>query len=204
MSQEVIRFPNNVEIGKFYIVPCVKNMNGHYIPINSYLHDDKKLIGATFKHWHIDWRFVSDSFWQSEVGWYNERTARAKSSREGGIPIALMDKSKATHESTTAISENIFYKKRKCKRPYSVYSFFEDHKTFPAKWVETLSNHFCGSKLKQDGDKLICPHKGILIDKNCKDADGNYVCPGHLLRFNPKTLMCIKNKNKTNAKNRFN
>lgn len=198
VASEVIYFPENPEIGNFYKVPCVKNLKGEYVPINSYLHEDKKIIGVDFKHWHIDWRFVSVSFWKSEVEWYMNNTTKNRSFREGGIPMVLAKPNGEINfdynDNTTTFSTQIFYKKRKYKRDYGVRNFFQENKSLPSSWMIKMSELFCGSKLKKDGNKLICPHKGVVIDKNCKDKNGNYICPGHMLRFNPDTLECVRAK----------
>ena len=207
---EEIKFPKNVEVGKFYIVPCVwqqKGMRyasqkmGRYIPVNSHLHEDKKVIGADFLHWHIDWRFVETRLWKQRIegGYENGFYDPAYKATEGKLEVAnviIYHKDAYRHYSNGTDDKMIYYRRLKCKRPYMVKTFFEnDIFRQPAKsWVFSLSEKFCNSQLKKDGDRLICPHKGIAIDKNCKDKDGNYICPGHLLRFNPDTLQVIPNR----------
>lgn len=193
MAQKVIRFPENVMVGKFYTVPCVKNAKGEFIPISSYLHEDKKVINVPHKHWHIDWRFVSKEVWAEEIGSF-DKDYRGK--REAGIALFLISKQNhgEWNPHTTTFYKKVHYVLRKCIRKYRAAKFYDIKRPEYYLWPQKLSEVFCGSKLKQKGDTLICPHKGVLIDKNCKDKEGNYVCPGHLLRFNPSTLTCLKNE----------
>lgn len=196
-KNEQILFPVNVEVGKYYTVPCVKVISGIYLAISSYLHNDKKIIGIGFDHWHIDWRFVSENVWQSECV-NSKYSSYGSIVREVGIPVVYNDDPEQNtlqgynHPITSTYDKTVYYKRLLCKREYSAGQFFELKSLPDNNWVPKMQKHFCGSKLKREGDKLICPHKGILIDKKCKDKEGNYVCPGHLLRFNPETLECIK------------
>lgn len=191
MPEEVIIFPINVELGKFYKVPCILNLAGGLVPINSYLHNDKKIIGVDFRHWHIDWRFVNAKFYQQELVGRNETWPI--SAREVGFPLVYY--TIPPHDVYLKWASNttkIHYRTLKCKRNYSAGKFFTDRFDPINDFTKRMESHFRGSKLKQVDGVLICPHKGVHIDTNCKDENGNYVCPGHLLRFNPKTLKCVK------------
>lgn len=205
MSEQII-FPQNVELGKYYLVSCVLAPRGtfyaaptkdEFIPINSHLHEDKKVIGVDFKHWHIDWRFVSKRMWDAKIkggenNW-NQTQASSEGKLEVKLVVVLSGTQKGISVSRNVSDETIYYKKRKCIRPYSAPLFYEhDIHRMPKGWPQELSKVFCNSKLKKVGDSLICPHKGTHIDKNCKDTNGNYVCPSHLLRFDPITLKVVQ------------
>lgn len=189
MHEEII-FPVNVQVGKFYSVPHIKNAAGEFIPINSHLHEDKKIINFPLKHWHVDWRFLSNEIYEYE-------TSNCINSFIEGKTILCLH-----HESEIGVwlprwvtsSIQVVYLKRKCKRSYSAGNFFQENpgRVRNTNWVGELAKTFCHSKLKKVGGKLICPHKGIVIDESCKDLDGNYVCPGHLLKFNPETLQVVQ------------
>lgn len=55
------------EVGKFYMVPCIKvaldartiwmDVNG-WVPVLGPKHTDAEHLEFQFEHWHIDWRFV--------------------------------------------------------------------------------------------------------------------------------------------------
>lgn len=203
---EQIFFPENVQLGKYYLVPCVfapagsyygTLTKGEFIPINTHLHDDKKVIGASFKHWHIDWRFVSQRMWNDKVkggtNIWNAFNSESEGKLEVRNVIVFDGKQKGYHMNRNVEDETIHYKRKKCIRKYSAYLFYEhDIYRLPKGWVQELSKVFCNSKLKKVGNVLICPHKGAHIDKNCKDAEGNYICPAHLLRFDPVTLKVVQ------------
>lgn len=209
MKEERIIFPENVEVGNFYDVPHVwmdRGMEytgpkkGMFIPINTHLHDDKKVLKFKWKHWHIDWRFVSEVFWKLKIA--HETDFDGKKSSKGKLEVAnivILREDDPEKWHTNGISDpTIYYRRVKCKRQYFANTFYERDIHLHTKykhnnWLIELPKLFCNSKLKQVGSALICPHKGAHIDKNCKDTDGNYVCPAHLLRFDPVTLKCISN-----------
>jgi hypothetical protein len=194
---EVIKFPKNVIRNKYYQVPCVRIpgpsrhcKKDYFVPINSYLHEDSKIINFYWKHWHIDWRFMPNRLTTKIVDASSFEPAYM---RKIGT-IVVFDKDRTTWLSTD--DSNIYYKKIKCIQEYNANDFFDKSgltKT-NTQWITNISKCFKSAKLKQVDGELICPHKGIVIDKSCKDEHGNYVCPGHLLRFNSETHECIPNK----------
>lgn len=204
---EKIKFPKDVVVGKRYLVPCVRiggysdfGLRTSYVPINSYLHDDIKVIGFKNKHWHIDWRFVSERM-MADIKFGHGLIGLPIPVQRTGL-VVLYDKNKQFSNSTNDLT--IYYRQRVCLREYNNNECFLKNKiadNVPGKWVENLSAHFKCSKLKESDGQLICPHKGVVIDKTLIDDKGNYVCPGHLLRFNPKTLEVVpNNRTKTYSK----
>jgi hypothetical protein len=201
---ERIIFPENVEVGKFYLVPHVwigpnkaySGKNGRYVPINTHLHDDKKVINFTYTHWHIDWRFVDDSMWKAKIENAESVYRCSKGKREVANIIIFCDKGTLDIHTNSTEDATIYYRRVKCKREYRAHEFYKNdiYRSKPDQWVNQLPKAFCNSKLKEDSGNLICPHKGAHIDRNCKDEDGNYVCPAHLLRFDPITLKVVQNK----------
>lgn len=199
---EEIRFPKNPEVGKYYMVPCIRVTaalwdGDEYCPVNTHLHEDSKIIKFKYKHWHIDWRFVSRPMHKRKVVEtdFNRKDGMIKSE---AAQIIVLDEIDFNLNSTT--DHNIYYKRLKCKRQYLAGGFHGTPyyqnitNTNKENWIDCLAETFSGSKLKEINGQLICPHKGAVIDRNCKDADGNFVCPAHLLRFNPETLEAIKPK----------
>jgi hypothetical protein len=203
--KEAIRFPENVEVGKFYDVPHVwmdagrtytTESKGGFIPINTHLHSDEKLIGFKYKHWHIDWRFVDGRLWKQKIeggrnGWSAFATSEGK---QEVANVIIYDASGATGHQNTVFFDDVVYRRVKCKRHYRAGSFhdLDIHKHPVDGWVLKMPKVFCNSKLKEVDGKLICPHKGAHIDRNCKDSEGNYVCPAHLLKFDPITLKVVQ------------
>jgi hypothetical protein len=158
------------------------------------MHEDEKVIGFKIKHWHIDWRFIETSFWRSEV--FNGSRWSSIGKRETARIVCYNKSSEYVIEqglySNFTDDDKIYYRKLKCKRGYSCGEYFDyDFERDLRTWTHKLPKVFCKSKLKEKNGQLVCPHKGIIIDKNTKDKDGNYVCPGHLLRFNPDSLLVV-------------
>lgn len=197
MSNEKIKFPKNVEVGKSSLVPHVIARMGFlrkemYVPISSYLHNDKKHIKFPYDHYHIDWRFATKSVISSSI---YSRLPHTKQAAE----VIIFDQEYTNDSSHCAVSDKIFYRRVKCRRLYLAAEFFDSPsfdvlKKHQDHFVFTLPETFCNAKLKVDNGRLICPHKGVEIPKDCTDSHGNYVCPGHLLRFNPTTLQVISNR----------
>lgn len=189
---EVILFPENVQVGKFYTVPHVQNVWGEYWPINSYLHEDAKIIKFPYKHWHIDWRFVHNTLYFEECISIWEPPSFVEVKKVLNLLDGELNDEIPFDKRYTTFNPEVHYKKVKCKRNYGAAMFSTDNRKKLKGWPKDLARHFCKSKLKEVDGQLICPHKGIVIDRNCKDMDGNYVCPGHLLKFNPETLSVIQ------------
>ena len=193
MTEKII-FPENPIVGKYYQVPHVQNNLGEMIPINSYLHTDLKYIKFELPHWHIDWRFVSKELYRFFFDDFQlKRTNHSYEQLRTVICLIneeMNDKYYWDKRKTT-FDKQVHYKKVKYKRLYAISSFEKDNPEQMKQWPKNLREAFCKSKLKKVGNHLICPHKGMLIDRNCKDENGNYVCPGHLLKFDPFTLKAI-------------
>lgn len=205
---EAIKFPENVEVGKVYLVPHVRldkgtaystDDKGSFVPVNTHLHEDKKVLNFPYKHWHIDWRFVNDRLWKLHIKGGQEWPPASEGKLEVGNIIifedeALQPGTLGRKLTNSTIDSNIYYLRRKCRRVYMAPEVFKYDlpRVKPDSWLIRLPKVFCNAQLKQVSDILICPHKGAHIDKNCKDADGNYVCPAHLLRFDPITLKVVQ------------
>lgn len=203
--KHTIKFPENVEVGKFYTVPHIwmepgkaytTEKKGCFIPVNTHLHEDEKVIGFKPKHWHIDWRFVSQRLWKAKIeGGRNSWTLNAYSEGKQEVAnILVYDPPNEYQYSNSVTHTEIVYRRVKCKRLYraGIFHDFDIHKQPKNCWSFRLPKKFCNAKLKEVDGKLICPHKGAHIDKNCKDAEGNYVCPAHLLKFDPITLKVVQ------------
>jgi hypothetical protein len=159
------------KVGQFYQVPCLVVAMPFYgetvIPVIGPKHSDPEL-GATWDHYHIDWRFVP---------W---RMLRAATSKIFGSPhgrvISNDSKSLGINGS---ISGNPVMRSRKCKRlmpefpsyPKSSFTVFE------------RAQRVRCDKLK---DGHTCPHRGIDL-RPFERADGTAICPGHGLHWDLRT-----------------
>lgn len=193
-TQPAIKFPADVQIGNYYQVPCIALPDSHnlhskdcpYVPVSTHLHEDTKVIGFPHLHWHIDWRFAGRNLTGTLPKYFipDAFTAREQTGVVFHLKMGDFD-----------LPTDIHYRKLKCKRKSLAGLLIDNrHKMFVKDdWVWKLPKAFCKSKLKEMNGQLVCPHKGAIIDKNCTDKEGNYVCPAHLLRFNPQTHQVVVN-----------
>lgn len=161
-------------VGKFYDVPAVKWIacKGHkprwmppFIPLNGPEHEDSEIIGFHHRHWHIDWRFVSQK--------------RIESASYGrAIDPLLAAAARVINVSNT---DGVIYRvKRKCLRPMPL---FPSQFTSPrAPWIEELETAYEHANAKC----LKCPHRGVSL-VGAPIVNGARVCSGHGLAWNVET-----------------
>lgn len=148
------------QIGHYYSVLCAQSShfypNGslRLVPLLGPLHEDAEIINFPERHWHVDWRFVSQKAWD-HFSYLRSRLAR---------PI-----------SENNVTGQLTRHRLKCKREMPI---------FPDKsrvlWLEKLEESFQNNCLKPG---LICPHRGIPL-AGCQVENSVVVCPGHGLAWN--------------------
>lgn len=152
-------------IGKMYSVPCVENPPwknaGRWLPILGPLHEDAEIVKFEYRHYHIDWRFVSKSFFTTSTWGLPPRSPLGRVLSPDLIP---------------GFAYQIINRRMKCKRTMPEFPV-------TAPWLSELEQEFESARL---GPNLICPHRGMPIN-GCPIKDGNVVCPGHGLRWNIET-----------------
>ena len=157
------------EIGKFYDVPVAILNDVTYksaafgyhriIPIIGDKHDDLEIIGINEIHYHVDWRFVGLSLYES-----NSREYYGSIGVELGTVLSVGD----VKEMST--------RRLKCKRDFSPYPKFP-------KFIPKLQEKYKGAVAK----KGRCPHKGVDLTTIRPDSDGCVTCPLHGLKWNAST-----------------
>lgn len=178
-----MRFPKDVQIGKYYEVPHIfcedfYGVTNVFIPINTPLHDDKEYINFSTRHYHVDWRFVSKRI--HNIAAIDNSNPRFKSKAEQAFVV-------------TKFEGDIVYKTVKCKRQFSNNEFHNEWPKLYNSWPVKLQAGYCGTELKMNKDgQYVCPHKGAIIDLKYVDEHGYAVCPAHLLRFDVTTLKAIE------------
>lgn len=184
-------FPSNVEIGKYYSVPHIlckefyKGVQNVLLPINTPLHDDVDYINFSTRHYHIDWRFVSNKIYNSIILY--KRYPQLKTKNEQAYIIC-----ETNLQGDINIEGDVVYKRVKCQRQYSNINFHNEHQILYNTWPVKLQSAYCGKELKKNNaGQYVCPHKGAVIDLKYVDEFGFAVCPAHLLRFDVSTLKAI-------------
>lgn len=184
MTTPILNGP--AEIGRFYMVPCVKvnlsarswwiDANG-WVPVLGPKHADQEYLQFAQEHWHIDWRFVTDRCFKAAAGGSHHQLGRVLSNDTGD----------AYHHELTRAPE---LRRIKCKRAMPDFPIvrkllagtYADHKAIRWTRLERAQAFVC-NKLKPGN---ICPHRGIDLTPFIKE-DGTVICPGHGLRWDTKT-----------------
>lgn len=157
------------QIGKYYEVPTVHGENlgcvGHW-PVLGPKHEDREIIDFPELHYHIDWRFVGNEFYE----WMVRRGRRSPYGLGNIYSLVLVDTK--NHKLGPVI-----HRRMKCKRDFPQY---------PAgvRWIDQLYDAYAEARLTDD---LICPHRGASLASLPTDDAGCVTCPLHGLRWNLKT-----------------
>lgn len=171
-------------IGKFYSVPCLKaSVNppnfarvGEWIPVLLPEHDDKEIIGFPFRHYHLDFRFLS--VWD----WENVNRRELFASHQAAI-FHRHPANFYTFEEDLArpfYVGSVEYRKLKCKRQFAG--------SYPkTQFTKKLADHYAGS-LVVNGR---CPHKGADLF-GCSVVNGVATCPMHGLKFSAETGLMVR------------
>lgn len=160
-------------IGEKYLVPCVMYRND-WTPVLGRCHDDKEIIGFSDRHWHYDYRFVSQEEFDHYAGSYGgemkimARLVAEKDVTEGPIPKPLI-----------------------CLRrmpifPHEFIDWRGEIKEVP--YLRDLEKQFEKTKL----NCAKCPHRGFDLSQLPQNRNGDVTCPGHGLRWNAKTGELVK------------
>jgi len=158
MSDDLISKPPTglLEIGKFYLVPCLRAsekppiyaLKGEWVPVLLPEHEDAEIIGIPDRHFHLDFRFLSNR--------QNERAS---------IAYAVERQSKTGY----GFDSGITYKRKKMMRESPAPNLY-----FVASWFKTLQARYKDSCLVN----MRCPHRGIDLS-GCRPISGVITCPAH-------------------------
>jgi hypothetical protein len=158
--------PVDVEVGKFYQVPCIRRSNrehprvdseADWIPVIGPVHDDKELIGFAPLHLHRDTRFAFDTPFTFARSDALARLGRVESLEE---------------DLRWRFRYECAMKRRKCCRATDVWT--------PVKFTRPLEEAHRRCRIGPDG---LCPHRGIPLALGARLQDGSMVCAGHGLRW---------------------
>lgn len=175
---------NEVEIGRYYMVPTITRRKGcldvgvhpKIVPIIGPLHEDAALVGFKDRHWHPDRRFVTASFFEiygRNNHWGMVYTPCPSHKNPWGKPVVPEQEWPLWIESG--------HKRMKCKRLTDRFGLDSRYEIPP--WLVKMEREYKEATLRG----MICPHRGISCVGVKPEADGSVVCPGHGLAWNPKT-----------------
>lgn len=160
MLQDVRTVNEALEIGKSYLVPCVKAKDfigiytlaysGLWLPIIGTLHDDPQIALSIPLHYHPDWRFVPE-----------EVIIKLDRSRYGDFKTVVISKGEIE------ILEPVLQQREMLR-----------HFEFPSDLIKELEPLYLG---KKTGCR-ICPHRQVSLAGLTPRNDGTVICPGHGLR----------------------
>jgi hypothetical protein len=179
-------------IGQYYMVPTVFGRLQGTVknwPVIGPMHEDSEIIGFEFLHYHIDWRFVSESVMRNVARYSADKFALVLMTSKGhprwgdinpnGLPAPIM-------------------RRLKCKSGFGEYPL----RMAKIHWLSRLEDKYQDRTLKAG----ICPHRGLPLDKLPCNHKGVVTCPGHGLSWNMEsghmiryTPACAKNKGEESA-----
>jgi hypothetical protein len=173
--QRVSELQGEPEVGKFYLVPCVR-ADGVWTPVIGPRHEDKELIGFDEQHFHKDIRFMSDS--QIELGfdWAVSRTDRFITCTPEQYEMASV---------LVRIDHEPRLMPQKCRRRMPDFPLHITDNGRPA-WQAKLEDAYAGAKFCGR-----CPHRGIPLS-GLPVKDGKAICPGHGLQFEVATGKLVR------------
>jgi hypothetical protein len=157
-------------VGRYYLVPCLPNAYGSYVPVQGPEHDDKEIIGVDKLHYHYDPRFAPEWLLEDVCDW-SIYARQLIVRREEYLMISI------THSEGFEVKE----KRRKCLRRMPVFPIVI--KTNVAPWMPALEAAYKDKPLNCNR----CPHKGMPLSVDNADEKGVVVCPGHGLAWQMKT-----------------
>jgi hypothetical protein len=162
----------NPEIGKFYLVPCVRadrkrNRKRDFWPIIGPWHEDAD-IGVAEHHFHYDVRFYTKNEYHSP---YSAAELSLGDIQPRNFQTAM-------HPPAAEFTPlPIVYKRLKMQR--QMPEFPRDLAGF----IPSLERKFAKVRLKC----MTCPHRGMSLKGLPVAADGTVVCNGHGLKWNVRT-----------------
>lgn len=183
MSAPLLSEVARPEIGRFYMVPCMKVADsartiwmdvGGWVPVLGPRHIDQDHLDFPWEHYHIDWRFVGAQPWK----YANDES-----------DLNVLGRVLTNTDGKGALRGSPELRRIKCKRempkfPPRAAIYHAWRGDVGIKWERLeRAQAFACNKLKPGN---ICPHRGIDLTAFAQE-DGAAICPGHGLRWNLKT-----------------
>ena len=166
------------EIGVMYDVPCIfwKYLERwSWWPVLGPMHEDAKIIGFRWDHYHIDHRFLTVGQFSISARYVRRRDAAAAFR----YPLHQMHEEKNLHSVGWPQLPTI--KRKRCLREWPSYPGTQ------APWMQKLENAYECARMK----KGLCPHQGAPL-AGLEVKDGVVTCPLHGLRWDVETGAMVR------------
>lgn len=149
--------PVEVEVGRFYQVPCIRHYYGgkNWIPVIGPVHDDNDVIGFPLRHLHRDTRFDPSILLTTN-----------------GSLTRLSNVMRVDDEWLKYSEVEFTVERRKCLRIADRW--------IPVRFTKPLEEQHRRCRIGADG---LCPHRGIPVALGHRLPDGSMICAGHGLRW---------------------
>jgi hypothetical protein len=168
--QRVAELETEPEVGKFYLVPCVRHY-GEWVPVIGPRHDDREVIGFAEKHYHKDVRFLSDDWLEQRWAWSRFNSSRPLTCTPEEYELA----------SVLIVDAEPRERRMKCRRRMPQFPTAITDAGRPA-WQRKLERAYKNANAKCGR----CPHRGLPLNGQ-PVKDGKVICPGHGLVFDVAT-----------------
>lgn len=157
------------EVGKFYLVPCVR-FEGAWRPVIGPRHEDAEYIGVEILHYHDDLRFLGNAAIKRSYEWHNFFSKGITCPPEEFKMTSVL----ASHACSKVVERPVRCKRRMPDFPLVV-------KTQRAPWFDKLQDAYADSR-----GCARCPHRGMPL-QGLPVKDGVVICPGHGLAWSVET-----------------
>ncbi len=163
------------ELGKSYRIPFVRSLGsvaaepgGRWWPVLEPAHTDAELLpGVNLPHWHIDWRFVSESLFGRTVRWHARH----------GYVIAYGTVIFVVESPADFAGTNITMMREPVGRVAVMRRALPEFPHLPNTYKKIRGFH-------RPLDRCMrCPHRGIDLSNVAPDEHGVITCPGHGLKW---------------------
>lgn len=175
------------EVDRSYWVSFVKvndlrPTGGRWRPVLGPLHTDAEIVNFPHEHWHVDWRFAPEAFWQGAA-----RYAPAVSASKAHGVVVVHRRKNSAELGTNGVLYRRFVR---CLRPMPAYLPTDYHVPWLAELEEDMASK--GARMKC----LKCPHRGLPLLDELTDAKGVVTCQGHGLRWRVKSGKLVRTQAK--------
>ena len=165
------------EIGAIVDVPCIRwkwHDRFDWWPVLGPMHEDSKIIGFRWDHYHVDHRFLTVKQFAATVLYTRYRGMAPTFSQ----PIHQMREEENLH--TVGWPQLPTIKRKRCLRAWPSYPT-------STPWMRRLEDHYECARMK----KGLCPHQGAPL-AGLEVVDGVVTCPLHGLRWNVETGTMVR------------
>jgi hypothetical protein len=183
------QLPSELVIGASYPVVCIPfeppltmtacvsssfgESTHQYVPVLGQFHLDQEIIGFSYVHIHIDYRFVQFSY--NTGDWINGGIVKpAKLATYSDLLYHPLVVKHASASEVAKILESVAVRELVCLHPALEYQ--------PAEFSRKLYNKFCYDTVPATPE-AVCPHRGIRLADGHTNCAGVRTCPGHGLRW---------------------